>query len=224
MSDSLGDRMKEQYENRTRYFLPRRTYTIVRVDGKAFHTFTKDCEKPFDDDLIKSMNKAAKYLCTMQGAEFAYVQSDEISVLLTDFADPLTQAYFNGNIQKLCSVSASMATACFNWSYRSTEAMFDSRVFTIPDRTEVENYFIWRQKDATKNSVQMVARSHYSHKELLGKNDSQLQDMIWQKGVNWNDYDPGKKRGRLVTKNGIEAPPIFIKDRDYLSKLIPRYE
>jgi tRNA(His) guanylyltransferase len=169
-NDSIGDRMKERYENRNRFLLPRRTYTLIRVDGKAFHTWTKNMDKPFDKDLMGLMNEVAVAMCEeIQGARLAYVQSDEISILLTDFESPNTEAWFNGNLQKMVSISASIATAKFNDSaidayinggiqkfFKMDLALFDSRVFTIADPIEVENYFIWRQQDATRNSIQMA--------------------------------------------------------------------
>lgn len=232
MHDDLGRRMKSQYEHRTRIFLPRRTYTVVRVDGKAFHTYTRSFSKPFDDDLIQTMDNTAKRLCeNIQGAKFAYVQSDEISILLTDFEKITTDAWFDGNIQKIASISAAMATAYFNDEISkiagiTNPALFDARVFTIPDPIEVENYFIWRQNDATRNSIQMVARAFYSHKECNNKNTSQLQDMIHDKGINWNDYPPSRKRGRIVIKGEdrgwlLAPPPIFTQDRDFLRSRIP---
>ena len=113
--DSLGDRMKDHYENRTRYLLPRRTYTILRIDGKAFHAYTKDCERPYDSFFSEDMDFTAVTLCKqIEGTQIAYIQSDEISILLTDFADNQTQAWFDGNLQKLVSISASIATAHFN--------------------------------------------------------------------------------------------------------------
>jgi len=113
--DSLGDRMKGHYENRTRYLLPRRTYTVIRVDGKAFHAYTKGCDRPYDSMLSEDMDFTAVALCRqIEGAAIAYVQSDEISLLLTDFADNQTQAWFDGNLQKLVSLSAAIATAHFN--------------------------------------------------------------------------------------------------------------
>lgn len=255
--DDLGSRIKENYENRTRYFLPRRTYTIIRLDGKAFHTFTKDCNRPYDGELMTIMNLTAKELCRqIQGAKFAYVQSDEISILVTDFDSEQTDAWFDGNIQKICSISAAIATAEFNKyikidnpKFKDKTAYFDARVFTIPDPIEVENYFIWRQKDATSNSIQMGAQSLYSHNELQGKNNSELQEMMFQKGVNWNDYPNGFKRGRFIEKEFYTVkdsdrltppygevieilrskwekfePPIFTKDRNYLRSRIPRIE
>lgn len=220
MIDALGDRMKSNYEDRVRYELPRRSYTIIRVDGKAFHTYTKGLQRPFDDDLISDMNHTAIYLCqNIMGARFAYVQSDEISILLTDFETITTEAWFDGNIQKMVSVAASMATSRFNrLRYIAAaqhtllpvkDAEFDARVFQIPQQIEVYNYFLWRQRDATKNSISSVAQSLYSHKELMGKDSSDKQEMIFAKGINWNDYDPGKKRGRFIERktfvNGVMA-------------------
>src|ERR1035437_4873381 len=115
MKDELGDRMKEQYEDRTRYMLPRRTYTLLRLDGKSFHTYTRGLKKPFDKDLYEDMDNAIiAMLPEIQGAVSAYTQSDEISILLTDFALPTTSAWFDGNLQKMVSVTASMITAEFN--------------------------------------------------------------------------------------------------------------
>jgi tRNA(His) 5'-end guanylyltransferase len=251
--DSLGDRMKERYENRTRTFLPRRTYSIIRVDGKAFHTWAKGMDKPFDKDLMGLMDAVAVAMCEeIQGAKLAYVQSDEISILMTDFESINTEAWFNGNIQKIVSISAAIATAKFNDSaldaflnggikkfFKMDLALFDSRVFTIPDAIEVENYFIWRQQDATRNSIQMAARALYSHKECENKNTSELQEMCFQKGVNWNDYSAREKRGGLVYKKPTgevidthpeiiktawmaDGAPIFTQERQVLRGLIPR--
>ena len=227
--DDIGDRMKHQYEDRTRYFLPRRTYTIVRVDGKAFHGYTRHCERPFDYALMADMDAVAVRLCEqMQGSEFAYVQSDEISVLLTDFAKITTDAWFDGNIQKMVSIAGSMATAALNARRADAQhpAMFDARAFTIPDPVEVENYFIWRQQDATRNSIQMAAHARFSHREMHGQNTSALQEMLFGCGVNWNDYPDGAKRGRCVIAGEergwkIEAPPMFTQDRKYLRERIP---
>lgn len=201
-NDSLGTRMKEFYEDRTRIKLPRRTYTIIRIDGKAFHTYTKGLERPFDQDLIDDMNATTAFLCkNIQGVKFGYVQSDEISLVLTDFDDLSTHAWFDNNLQKIVSVAASMATSEFNrlrtkryfyhelffnhnagsdeepnviikdpnfLEYWPKQAQFDARAFTISSLAEVENYFIWRQQDAVRNSISSVAQSLYSPKELNG--------------------------------------------------------
>lgn len=245
MSDSLGDRMKEQYENRTRAFLPRRTYTIIRVDGRAFHSYTRGLDKPFDHDFMAKMDMTALALCReISGAAFAFVQSDEISILTTDFATTQTQAWFDGNIQKIVSISAAIATLTFG-------AQFDSRAFTIPDPVEVANYFVWRQQDATRNSIQMAASAQFSHNSLHGVDTNQMQERLWQeKGINWNDYPDGCKRGRCAVRKttfspvvytdkrtgeqrsteaverhewAIEAPPVFTKDWAWLLGMIPRY-
>jgi tRNA(His) guanylyltransferase len=263
-NDLLGKRMKEQYEQRSRYMLPRRTYTIIRVDGKAFHTFTRGFDRPFDTQLMDMMNSTAKFMCeNIQGAKLAYVQSDEISILLTDFETITTDAWFDGNVQKMSSISASLATLEFNRQIEThillgkifdkandkflkkdgnrKIALFDSRVFTIPDVVEVENYLIWRQQDATRNSIQAAAQALYSPKQLHGKNTSQLQDMMHEKGINWNNYSPREKRGGLVVRKEVQFEPdavhpeaytrhkwevvdcpIFTQDRSVLGNLIPK--
>lgn len=231
--DELGTRMKVNYENRTRILLPRRTYTLIRIDGKAFHTYTRGFEKPFDMGLIEDMNETAIHLCkNIQGAVIGFVQSDEISILMTDFKTHETDAWFDGNIQKIVSVSASMAASKFNqlrwmryvndrynnptndndpvsWEWfegvrKLKLADFDARTFTIPSKSEVMNYFIWRQQDTVRNSIASVAQMNYSTEELKGKNGKIQQEMIFQKGLNWNDFEPMLKRGRFVFKQEYE--------------------
>jgi len=242
MKDDIGDRMKD-YEKRSRYLLPRRGYTLIRLDGKAFHTYTKGFDRPFDEGLINAMNKTAQYLCAnIQGCCLGYVQSDEITLVLTDFKKNTSNAWFQGNIQKITSISASLCTGKFLEIRRLENedtrlASFDSRVWFLTDPHEVENTLIWRQQDATRNSIQLVAQSLYSHKELHKKNTSELQEMIFQKGINWNDYPIGKKRGRIIKKEYYEheseygiamrsrwvvvEPPIFTKNRNFLREIIP---
>jgi tRNA(His) guanylyltransferase len=239
-NDALGTRMKENFEDRTRYKLPRRCYSIIRIDGKSFKSYTKGLIKPFDDALIEDMDATAAYLCkNIMGAKCAYVQSDEISIILTDFETQATEAWFDNNLQKMASISASMATMKFN-ELRVARgitrlAMFDSRVFQIPQRVEVENYLIWRQQDATRNSIASVAQSLYPHKELMKINSDKQQEMIFQKGINWNDFSSRKKRGGLVIKETYMKgetertrwvttdTPIFTKDRTIFS-VIPTNE
>ena len=221
--DPLGTRIKENYENRTRYYVPRRTYTIIRLDGCHFKTYTRGLKKPFDNNLFEDIDNAIiAMLPEIQGAVFAYTQSDEISILLTDFAQPNTSAWFDGNLQKMCSVAASIITAEFN-SLRllrqfnayvkdcdnvdfNNQAYFDARVFSIPDRVEVMNYLIWRNQDCSRNSVSMVAQSLFSHKELHGKSTVDMHEMMHGKGVNWaTDYTDGQKNGRLIVKENYMA-------------------
>jgi len=220
--DSLGDRMKT-YEDAYRTSLPIRMPVILRIDGKAFHTYTRGCKRPVDRGLVDCMNETAIALCkAVQGCQIAYVQSDEISLLLTNYMDLDTQSWFDNNLQKMVSISASVASVTFTlnsskiWGSDTVDsqagdlievprykaAYFDSRAFIIP-KEDVNNYFLWRQQDATRNSVQMLARSLYSHKQLENKNNSELQEMIFQKGINWNDCPTTQKRGRCIIKQMV---------------------
>lgn len=197
----LGDRMK-QYENVERRYLTRRMPVIVRVDGRAFHTVTKGCKKPFDHDVINAMFQAAlDVFSEMQGCKMGYVQSDEASFLLTDFDRLETESWFGNNLQKIVSISASVMTAEFNlchWSESLPVAYFDSRAFNIP-KEEVANYFLWRAKDWARNSLQMFCRAHFSHKELKGKNTQAMHDMLHSIGKNWTtDCSDVEKNGTWI--------------------------
>ena len=275
MKDNLGDRMKESYENRSKTFLTRRIPVIIRIDGKSFHTFTRGMKKPFDDILIEAMQQTMKYLCeNIQGCVLGYTQSDEITLVLTDYSTPTTDAWFDYNVQKIVSVSASMATLAFNkffldnvdiyrleaWDgisgYKKetdidyikkmlnkvkTGAMFDSRAFSIP-KDEVVNCLIWRQQDATRNSIQSVGQTYFSQKQLNKKTCDEIQDMLFtEKGINWNDLKTIYKRGSCCYKQQVEREvilpksnkkvkvrrnlwyidneiPIFTQNREYIEK------
>jgi tRNA(His) guanylyltransferase len=218
-TDPLGDRMKREYENRTRFYLPRRTYTLIRVDGKSFHTYTRDCARPYDTDLMADMDTTAIALCeNSAGAVFAFVQSDEISVLLTDFALPQTEAWFDGNLQKIASVTASIATAHFNAArsrrgISSRPAYFDSRVWTMAQPTAVFDYFLWRQQDAARNSISMTTAAYFSPTQQHGKSSREMREMLLQeKGVDWNELPVGFRRGRFIERISR------IKDVEYTDK------
>lgn len=246
----LDVRMKT-YEYVTRNHLVRKMPVIIRVDGKAFHTFTRGFDKPFDEVIVLSMQDTMKYMCeNIQGCVLGYCQSDEITLVLVDYKTAESSAWFDGNVQKICSISAAMATLAFNralilnskhqrkYDDKLLRAMFDSRVFNIP-KEEVCNCLIWRQNDAERNSVQALGQAHFSHKALQGKSRSQVQDMlVQQKGVNWNNLPAHLKRGcccvkqRYVLNEGTENEcvrnrwvidneiPIFTKDRSYIDDLI----
>lgn len=202
---ALGDRMKK-YEEATRFVLPLRTFTILRIDGRSFHTYLRDAEKPFDLAFVAQMGLVTEALCQeVTGTLFAYAQSDEISLVIADFARPDTQPWFGGVVQKMASVAASVATARLNalrpQGSAIHPALFDARVYTIPEDLEVANYFLWRQRDAVRNSMSMVAQAHFTHRELQGVNSSEMQDMLFtQHGVNWNDYPAAVKRGRVCVR------------------------
>ena len=223
----LSDRIKEHYEKRTQTFLNRRMITIIRLDGKSFSKYTKSLNKPFDDGFSNDMDMTAVYLCeNIQGAKIAYTQSDEITVVLTDFDNIDSQAWFDYNVQKMTSISASMASARFNQlrllrkcNEMDTEdkfqvleevdinrhklAMFDSRVFQVPTIDEMVNVLIWRQQDCSRNSISMAADAYYSHSVLEGKSGSDKQDLLMEEGVNWNDYLPKYKRGSVIKKQKV---------------------
>ncbi|WP_396137105.1 tRNA(His) guanylyltransferase Thg1 family protein [Bacillus sp. AG4(2022)] len=235
---NFGDRMKV-YENSYRINLPKRMPVILRIDGTHFHTYTRGMSKPFDEDLVNAFWETCTYLAeNIMGCKVVYHQSDEISLLLTNYDKLTTQSWFDNNLQKLVSVSASMATAKFNEVMRKKYpdkqlATFDSRAWVIP-HDEVCNYFLWRQQDATKNSISMVAQANFSHKELQGLNGKQMQDkLMLEKGVNWNDTPIWQKRGVCVVKkyydkNGSlrskwevdHETPIFSQDREYIEKYV----
>lgn len=273
--DALGDRMKA-YENISRNCLTRRIPVIIRLDGKAFHTFTRGMEKPFDPVLTRAMQQTMKYLCeNIQGCVLGYTQSDEITLVLKDYAAIKTDAWFGYNIQKMASIAASMATLAFDrefliahedwfdkslnngasvqpgflqlddlYTSKQHQAVFDARVFSVP-KEEVCNCLIWRQQDATRNSIESVGQAFFSQRELHKKNCNEIQEMLWSKhNINWNNFPTESKRGSCCIKQRIQTPmenprspgqqitvtrrkwvidheiPIFTRDRDYIEKLI----
>ena len=258
--DSLGDRMKDYYENRSKTFLLRREPVIIRLDGKAFHTFTKNFARPYDSVLHECMEYTMRRLCEqIQGCKLGYTQSDEITLLLTDYDTLTTDAWFDYNVQKICSVAASMATLAFNCRldeiYRSHDftddkhidigclsdklfkATFDCRCFNVPV-SEVTNCFIWRQNDATRNAIQMLGQTYFSHSQLNEKSCSDIQEMLMaEHNINFNDMPTKFKRGCcckreivmatvddfVIERNGWvidEEIPIFTQDRDYIERLL----
>jgi tRNA(His) 5'-end guanylyltransferase len=176
------------------------------------------------------LDSAAKALASeMIGCRFGYAQSDEYSFLLTDFESEKSRTWFDGNLQKLTSVSASIFTAAFARAFESKSiATFDSRVICIPQASEVAKYFLWRQLDASANSLNMLASAHYSHAELLGKSESEKHDLLHAKGINWAKQATDFKRGRVLKRDDSGAwvidqnPPVFQRDPAYLDTLIPR--
>lgn len=249
MKDSLGDRMKN-YEKASRAYLTRRTPVIVRLDGAHYHSFTRGFHRPFDDVLINAMQLTMLDLCkNIQNCVLAYTQSDEISLILCDYKKRDTSAWFDNQVQKICSTSAALATIFFNRNFEAIikklnslgyfynenkeiyekalkkNPTFDSRCFNLP-KEEVCNYLIWRQQDATRNSIQMAAQSMFSHKELQGLSCNDLQNLMFtEKNFNWNTLPCEKRRGSCAIKifNGwwIDANiPIFTENRDYIESRI----
>lgn len=211
-STSLGDRMK-QYERPWQTAFPRRLPVICRVDGKSFHTYLRGADKPFDLGFIKDMGDVATALCEeISGAVFAYHQSDEISVLVYD-QGPNAEPWFGGELQKIVSVTASVATAVLG-ERRPGRPLFDSRAFVLPNVVEVANYFLWRQRDAVRNSIAMAAQAHFSAKRLHGVNAGGMQELLHaEAGINWNDYPDSCKRGQVVVKRSGEKEVTFTHKR-----------
>lgn len=265
----LHKRMK-QYEACYKTIITPRSYVIIRLDGKNFSKYTSKLEKPFDEDFSTAMDATAMALCEYFNAKFAYTQSDEISLLITEIGGSNDSQPELGNVlQKLCSLTASVATAKFNEVRNQQfmeglsfidfdspsidfpkQAFFDSRVFVVPNMDEVMNHMIWRQQDATKNSISMAAHALLGHNATMNLSGSEKQDkMMLEKGVNWNNYPIKFKRGVVIAKETYEKEisgytqesglvpttstvtrsrwavnletPIFTKEKDYLRDLIP---
>jgi len=222
----LGDRMK-QYEKAEagRRFLPLLPI-CARIDGRSFSKWTRGLPRPYDERLSRIMRETTRWLVAETNALVGYTQSDEISLLF--YSDSIKRSvFFDGRVQKMASVLASLTTARFNALV--TEhlpervdqlATFDCRVWSVPTRDEADNTFLWREQDATKNSISMAAREFYSHRELLDRNSAQLHEMLFAKGVNWNDYPAFFKRGVFVQRKEVKR--AFSSDE--LARLPPRHE
>jgi len=225
MKDSLGDRQKT-YENVNRNFLTRKVPVIIRVDGRCFSTFTRKLNKPFDQGFIDGMVYAATNLASeMQGFKLAYVQSDEVSFVLTDFDEIETEPWFDYNINKMVSISAARMSVDFvntmlapDDPRMSNPPIFDSRAFNVP-KEDVANYFLFRTKDWSRNSLQMYARSFFSHKQLNKKNKDDIHEMLHKIGKNWTtDLDSQLKNGTFIYKS--EETGGFMFDKE----ILPKYE
>lgn len=204
----IGDRMKF-YENLSpsaTQLIPLQP-AVVRLDGARFHNFTKKLDRPYDARLSELMIQTTEYLVRLTNARIGYTQSDEITlVLYTEDFD--SKIYFEGKIFKILSVLASETSVFFNKKLPEMlpekahlSPVFDCRVWNVPNQTEAANAVLWRELDASKNSISMAARAYFSHKELMNKNGSMMQEMLWQKhGVNWNDYPAAFKRGTFVQR------------------------
>ena len=225
MKTSLGNRMKQNYEDISRYKLTRRMPAIIRLDGKAFHSLTRGLNRPYDENFRKCMAITAISLCKqIQNVKLAYCQSDEISLLLIDYTNLDTSQWFDGNIQKMVSVSSSIASVNFSLAF-SKKGYFDARTFNIP-KEEVCNYFIWRQQDATRNSILGLGQKYFSHKQLHNFSCNRIQDKLFkEEKINWNDIETKWKRGFCIVNNCKEwiedlEIPIFTQEREYIEKYL----
>lgn len=259
-NNSISSRMKI-YEAVPKNFLTIGCPKIIRLDMRAGHTFCKYFKRPFDDVFSECMIATTKALCEqVPGVVLGYTQSDEISLVINDKTkNNEINLFFNGNVEKIVSITASIATIAFNKKYAEIvgnlkddamielyspnlwKAQFDSRTFCLPDVSEVHNYILSRQQDATRNSIQMVGHANFSNAEMRNKNSSEIQDMLITKGINWNNYPSKFKRGCIVVKeiyekdvtlpngeniSGVKRKrwaekeiPILTKEPDFISSL-----
>ncbi|PRQ02371.1 tRNAHis guanylyltransferase [Enhygromyxa salina] len=222
---SLGDRMKlyerQEAGRRCLPLLP----VCARIDGKRFSRWTQGLARPYDERLSELMQAVTERLVTETQAVIGYTQSDEISLVFYS-STSASQIFMDGRIQKLSSILASMTTAWFNAGVaagiperRDTPALFDARVWTLPTREEAANTLLWRERDATKNAISMAARHYYTHAEVTGQSASQQQELLFQAGVNFNDYPPFFKRGSFIRREQVERP--FTAEE--LDELPPRH-
>ncbi|MGV9103407.1 MAG: tRNA(His) guanylyltransferase Thg1 family protein [Candidatus Thorarchaeota archaeon] len=209
MNDALGDRMKNYEKMYTESYAMPFVPLCLRIDGRSFSKWTKGFQKPFDKVLHTAMVKTMLGLCKEFSAAIGYTQSDEISIIIIQKTIH-SQLPFNGKITKLCSVGASVATSLFNLHIGDVEkppAQFDCRAFSVPNLHEAANVLLWRELDATRNSVQGLARAHFSHKECSNKSCPELKTMLMKKGQNWDDCDPEFKRGVYAVKQARDDMP-----------------
>lgn len=227
MADALGDRMKllegREAQKRSLTGLP----VLIRVDGKGFSTWTRGLKYPFDERMEELRRITTKALVLQTGALIGYHQSDEITLVLYS-SDPKSELYCDGRYQKLVSHTASLATAVWNENVPRVLpekdgqkwALFDSRAWEVPSLEEAANALIWREQDASKNSVSMAARSVCSHKEIHGKNSSEMQELMFQRGINWDQYPVWAKRGTYTGRKTLGRK--FTTEE--LEKLPPKHD
>ncbi len=196
---TLGDRIK-RYEAVSHFTATARTPLMIRVDGRAFHTYTRGMERPFDPRLTEAMVEAARYVASeMQGFKAAYIQSDEATFCVTDYDRVESQGWFDYDLMKVVSISAALMTARFNQHMGDGKTpVFDARAFSVP-ASDVVNAFLWRAKDWERNSLQMYARAHFSHQQLHGKKRQAVHDMLHGIGRNWTtELSPQQKNGTFL--------------------------
>lgn len=267
----LSNRMKNYYEQVSKTKLMRKCPVAIRIDGCHFRTFTKNLNKPFDDIIIKTMQSTMKYLCAnIQGCILGYTQSDEITLILTDYKNIDSDAWFDYEVEKLCSVSASMATLAFNQFFKEnvtlyklkvslykfkaydgiskykddiTEkyiknldkaiengAIFDARCFNVP-KEEVTNLLYWRQKDAIRNSIQMVGQANFSQEELNHKSLEDIKHMLCDKNIVWDVFPKAKRFGSccikketIIENNNPNEPGIYKRNKWVIDDDIPLFK
>jgi tRNA(His) 5'-end guanylyltransferase len=205
---AIGNRMKMYEGIEAKRMLIPKLPILVRIDGKTFSKFTRGLKRPYDERMHNLMVEVTKLLVSEYNALIGYTQSDEISLVI--YSETLeSQVPFNGRVQKLIGDMAAFTTLHFNRllpeylpeEYVKRYPRFDCRVWNVPTLEEAANTILWREMDATKNSISMAAQHYFSHKKLQGKNGKEMQDMLMlEKNINWNDYPAFFKRGTFVKK------------------------
>ena len=219
MSDksALASEMKG-FEWAHRTFISPQSWAVVRIDGRAFHTWTRGLNKPFDMDLLAAMDATTVALCEeIQGSVVGYTQSDEISIIFTDTHSVQADLWFGGNVQKIASIAASHATYAFNTAWQKTPgtphqkpATFDARVFTVPT-LDVIRYLIWRLRDSQKNAVSMLAQAKFSHRQLHGKNTSDMMGMLGTSARELAETMARCYSGAFVTRHADPGSVTYIR-------------
>lgn len=238
-----------KYRNITNYKLDNKSYVIITLDGKNFSSYTKKLKKPFDEGLVEDMDNVSKFLCqNIEGAKFAYTQSDEINIFVADYEREETQAWFGYRLNKVLPLVASMATAYFNQlrmkRYDNDTniklAYFDAKAWTVPTRNDVFAWFLYRQIDCIRNSISMVAQSKYSHGELHKKSTDDMKEMLIRDfDLDWDGLENRLKFGAFIYKEekilfsekygkecvrnkfNIFPGENLIEDGDWLREMIP---
>ena len=229
--DSLGDRMKSFENVEAMRKLDSSLPIMVRLDGRAFHSFTRGMERPFDVKMTQLMQATTMHLVEQTNAVLGYTQSDEISLVLLTTGD--SQPYFGARVQKICSTLASVCSVFFNTNLPSffpdrvkMFPVFDCRAWNVPSLTEAANTILWRELDASKNSIQMAARSMFSHNSLQDLTGAQMvEKMLAEKGVSWDDYPSEFKRGsffrRVTTESAFTTEEIALLPEKHLARRNP---
>ena len=221
--DSFGDRMKT-YERLAESQLIPNLPIVVRLDGKSFSKYTSRLERPYDLKLIELMQNTCKHLMKIShNIKVAYQQSDEITLIISnDYDNPVE---YSGRVQKLCSILAAECSVYFaTHAYILENALhdhpvFDCRIFNVPDWVEASNAVLWREQDATKNSIQLAGQSNFSHKEMQGLNNNQVQEkLLLEKNINWNDYPASFKRGSYIKREKYFDPNLNTERSHFVVK------
>ena len=221
--DDFGDRMKT-YERLAESQLIPNLPIVVRLDGKSFSKYTSRLERPYDLKLIELMQNTCKHLMKIShNIKIAYQQSDEITLIISnDYDNPVE---YNGRVQKLCSILAAECSVYFaTHAYTLENALhdhpvFDCRIFNVPDWVEASNAVLWREQDATKNSIQLAGQSNFSHKEMQGLKNNQVQEkLLLEKNINWNDYTASFKRGSYIKREKYFDPDLNTERSHFVVK------